>query len=112
MLLTRVITALAILPVVLGMLFLAPPAGWALFMLVIALVACWEWSRMCGLTPAGQGAYLAASGAIGAFLWLMYLRMVPGNFAAMALTGFIIATVCVQMSASTVNCFRPARVIE
>jgi phosphatidate cytidylyltransferase len=93
MLLTRVITALAILPVVLGMLFLAPPAGWALFMLVIALIACWEWSRMCGLSPAGQGAYLAASGAIGAFLWLMYLRLVPGNFAAMALTGFIIATV-------------------
>ena len=92
MLLTRVVTALAILPVVLGMLFLASPAAWALFMLVIALLACWEWSRMCGLTPAGQGLYLAASGAIGAFLWLMYLKVVPGNFAAMALTGFIIAT--------------------
>jgi phosphatidate cytidylyltransferase len=93
MLLTRVITALAILPVVLGMLFLAPPGAWALFMLVIALVACWEWSRMCGLTPTGQGAYLAASGAIGAFLWLLYLKVVPGNFAAMAMTGFIIATI-------------------
>ena len=93
MLLTRVITALAILPVVVGMLFFAPPAWWALFMLVIALLACWEWSRMCGLTSAGQGLYLAASGAIGAFLWLMYLRLVPGNFAAMALTCFIIATV-------------------
>jgi phosphatidate cytidylyltransferase len=93
MLLTRVITALAILPVVLGMLFLASAAGWALFMLVIVLLACWEWSRMCGLSPKGQAAYLAASGAIGAFLWLMYLRQVPGNFAAMALTGFIVATV-------------------
>src|SRR5260221_2662013 len=92
MLLTRVVTALAILPVVLGMLFLAPPAAWALFVLAIALVACWEWSRMCGMSPLGQGAYLAASGAIGAFLWLMYLHLVPGNFAAMALTGFIIAT--------------------
>lgn len=93
MLLTRVLTALAILPVLLGMLFFAPPAAWALFMLVITLIACWEWSRMCALTPTGQGLYLAASGAIGAFLWLMYLRIVPGNFAAMALTGFIIATV-------------------
>ena len=93
MLLTRVITALAILPVVLGMLFFAPPAWWALFMLVIALLACWEWSRMCGLTPVGQGLYLVTSGAIGAFLWLMYLRVVPGNFAAMALTCFIIATI-------------------
>jgi phosphatidate cytidylyltransferase len=93
MLLTRVITALAILPVVLGMLFLASPGAWALFVLVIALIACWEWSHMCGLTPAGQGAYLVASGAIGAFLWLLYLGVIPGNFAAMALTGFIIATV-------------------
>ena len=90
--LTRVITALAIMPVVLGMLFLASPGVWALFVLVIALLACWEWSRMCGMTPKGQAAYLAASGAIGAFLWLLYLRLVPGNFAAMALTGFIIAT--------------------
>ena len=92
MLLTRVITALALLPLVLGMLFLASPAVWSLFALAIALLACWEWSRMCGMTPRGQGAYLAASGAIGAFLWLLYLRLVPGNFAAMALTGFIIAT--------------------
>ena len=93
MLLTRVLTALAMLPVVLGMLFFAPPAWWALFMLVIALLACWEWSRMCDLTPPGQGLYLATSGAIGAFLWLMYLRLVPGNFAAMALTCFIIVSI-------------------
>src|SRR5688572_1430611 len=92
MLLTRVITALAILPVVLGVAVPAPPPAWALFMLVIALLACWEWSRMCGLSPRGQGAYLAASGAIGALLWLLYLRVIPGNFAAMAMTGFIIAT--------------------
>jgi phosphatidate cytidylyltransferase len=93
MLLTRVITALALLPVVLGMLFLAPPGAWALFMLLIALIACWEWSRMCGLSATGQGAYLVASGAVGSILWLLYLRVVPGNFAAMAMTGFIIATI-------------------
>ena len=92
MLLTRVLTALAMMPIVLGMLFLASPGVWALFALVIALIACWEWSRMCGMTPNGQAAYLAASGAVGAFLWLLYLRLVPGNFAAMAMTGFIIAT--------------------
>lgn len=93
MLLTRVITALVLLPVVLGMLFLASPAVWALFALGIALIACWEWSRMCGLSGRGQAAYLVASGAIGAFLWLLYLRLVPGNFVAAAMTGFIIATV-------------------
>lgn len=92
MLLTRVITALAILPVVLGMLFFASPAGWSLFMLAIALVACWEWSRMCGFTPQGQAAYLAASGAVGGYLWLLYLGHVPGDFVAAAMTGFILAT--------------------
>ena len=93
MLLTRVITALVLLPVVLGMLFLASPPVWALFALAIALIACWEWSRMCGLSGRGQAAYVVASGAIGAFLWLLYLRLVPGNFVAAAMTGFIIATV-------------------
>jgi phosphatidate cytidylyltransferase len=91
-LLTRVLTALAILPVVLGMLFFAPPAAWSLFMLAIALVACWEWSRMCGFTPAGQSAYLLASGVVGGYLWLLYLRQVPGDFVAAAMTGFILAT--------------------
>jgi phosphatidate cytidylyltransferase len=89
---TRILTALAILPVLLGMLFFASPGAWALFVLAIALIACWEWSRMCGLTGIGKGAYLAASGAIGAFLWLLYLRLLPGNFVAAALTGFIVAT--------------------
>jgi CDP-diglyceride synthetase len=50
---TRVLTALAAVVVVLGMLFLTSPAVWALFVLAIALVGCWEWSRMCKLTPGG-----------------------------------------------------------
>jgi len=92
-LLTRVLTALAILPVVLGMLFLAPAGAWGLFALAIVLVACWEWSRMCELAPGAQSLYLAASGALGGFVWLMSLGMVPGNFAAAALTAFLLAAV-------------------
>ena len=91
MLLTRVLTALALLPVILALLFLASPGGWACFALLIVLLACWEWSRMCGFTPAGQGLYLAGSGMIGAYVWLLSLRYLPGNFAALALTSFIIA---------------------
>lgn len=92
MLLTRVLTALTIMPILLGMVFFAPPPAWSLFMLAIALIACWEWSRMCGFTPAGQSAYLLASGVVGGFLWLLYLRLVPGEFVAAAMTGFILAT--------------------
>jgi phosphatidate cytidylyltransferase len=75
------------------MLFFTPPAVWALFVLVVALTACWEWSRMCGLTPAGQGAYLIASSAVGAYLWLLYMGFVSANFTAAAMTGFIVAAI-------------------
>jgi phosphatidate cytidylyltransferase len=92
-LLTRVLTALALLPVVLGMVFFATPGLWGIFALLIALVACWEWSRMCEMSQGAQGLYLAASGAIGAYVWLMSMRMVPGNFAAAALTAFILAAI-------------------
>jgi phosphatidate cytidylyltransferase len=88
---TRVITALAMMPIVLGMLFLAGRAVWALFALAIVLLACWEWSRMCGLTRGAQSAYLAVSGAIGGCVWLLYLQRVPGDFPAAAMTAFLIA---------------------
>ena len=91
MLLTRVLTAVALLPVILAALFLASPGAWALFALAIALASCWEWSRFCQFSEKGQAAYLAASGAIGAYVWLLALRYAPGNFAALALTAFILA---------------------
>ena len=91
MLLTRVLTAVALLPVILAALFLFSPGGWALFALAIALLSCWEWSRFCQFSEKGQAAYLAASGAIGAYVWLLALRYAPGSFAALALTAFIIA---------------------
>ncbi|HET7401668.1 MAG TPA: phosphatidate cytidylyltransferase [Usitatibacter sp.] len=93
MLRTRVLTAIAAVVVVLGMLFITTAAVWALFVLAIALVGCWEWSRMCKLTPAGRAAYLASSLAIGVYLWLAYVGMVPVNFPAAATTGFIVAAV-------------------
>jgi phosphatidate cytidylyltransferase len=90
-LLTRVLTAVALLPLVLGMLFFASGPVWALFALLIALLSCWEWSRMCGLGAAGQGLYLVASGALGAFVWLLFMGLVPGNFTRAAMTAFILA---------------------
>jgi phosphatidate cytidylyltransferase len=90
---TRVITAVVVLVLVLGMLFFARPALWAAFVLTIALAACWEWSRMSALAPRVQSAYVVASVAVGAFLWLTYLGYVPANFAAAAITGFIVAAI-------------------
>ena len=85
MLRTRVITAVAILVVVVGMLFLAPASGWSLFVLAVALAACWEWSRLCGLGSTGQSLYLLLCGAIGGAVWMAYLRASEAAFAQLTL---------------------------
>jgi phosphatidate cytidylyltransferase len=89
MLKTRVLTAIALLPVVLGMLFLAGPAAWAAFAMAIALVSCWEWSRLCGFGPAAQRAYLAGSVAIAAALAFALFRGPAAVFANLAQASFI-----------------------
>jgi phosphatidate cytidylyltransferase len=91
MLRTRVLTAVVVLVLVVGMLFFAPRGLWAAFALTIALVGCWEWSRMSGLTGTAQTAYLVASIAIGAFLWFSYMGYGTLDFPAAAMTGFIVA---------------------
>jgi phosphatidate cytidylyltransferase len=90
MLRTRVLTAVALLALVLCMLFLAPAPVWSLFALVIALLGCWEWSRMSGLGDGAQGVYLALSGALGAVLWLLYIREEPA-FPRIAYGGLVLA---------------------
>jgi phosphatidate cytidylyltransferase len=53
MLLTRVITAVCLLIVILPILFFAPPAGLAGLVTVVAALAAWEWGRLAGLVGAG-----------------------------------------------------------
>ncbi len=89
MLKTRVLTAIALLPLVLGLLFLAGPALWAAFAAAIALVSCWEWSRLCGFAPGARRAYLAASLAVGAGLAFAFLRGPERVFANLAQASFI-----------------------
>jgi phosphatidate cytidylyltransferase len=94
MLLTRVITALALLPVVLGMLFLAPDRGWALFALAIVLVGCWEWSRFCRFEGRGAArAFLILSGAAAGAFYMVYERSPGTLFAQFAGASFVAAAV-------------------
>jgi len=90
MLRTRVITAVFLVVPLLGMLFLAPAAAWSLFVLAIVLLGCWEWSRMSGLGAAGQSIFLVASGAIGAALWMLYVRQ-ESVFPSIAYGGLVVA---------------------
>ncbi len=91
MLKTRVLTAIALLPVVLGMLFLAGTAAWVAFAAAIALVSCWEWSRLCGFTPGARALFLAASGAIACALAAARLAGPPALFANVAQAAFVAA---------------------
>ena len=93
MLLTRVITAVAFLAAFVGMLFFASAMGWSLFVLAIALAACWEWSRMSGLAPRGQATFLFASGVLGAAFWLLYARQAGTGFKSAAGAAFAVSTV-------------------
>jgi phosphatidate cytidylyltransferase len=89
MLKTRVVTAIAILPVVLGMLFLAAPGAWSAFAAAIALVSCWEWSRLCGFGHAAKGVYLFVSGAIAGAAWILAMRGPEAVFANVAQASFV-----------------------
>jgi phosphatidate cytidylyltransferase len=93
MLRTRVITAVAILPVLIGMLFLAPAHVWALFVLAIALIGCWEWSRMSVLPARAQSIYLVASGGLGGALWALYVREGASIFMTIATVAFTLAAI-------------------
>ena len=61
MLKQRVITALILLPIMLGMLFWASDGLWAAFSGLIAVLALWEYSRMCGIGDKERVPYLAGS---------------------------------------------------
>lgn len=67
MLKQRIITALILLPLMLGMLFAAGSGLWAAFSALIALLALWEYSRLCGMRPELQKPYLAGTAL---FMWL------------------------------------------
>jgi phosphatidate cytidylyltransferase len=91
MLATRVITAVVAAAIFLLLVFLAPPPAWAAFMLVVAWVCCWEWSRIAALARVPAYAFLALSAATGIALWLFYVGGTPGAFGHLALAAFLVA---------------------
>ena len=65
MLKQRVITAMWLLPLMLGMLFYAPQWLWAAFCGLIAMIVLWEYARMGGLCKIKTNHYLAATLVFG-----------------------------------------------
>jgi len=80
MLKTRVITAIALLAVLLPILFLLPPVYIGAFFLFALLAAAWEWSRLLG-PGASRSAWLYALFCLAIILFLLAMQNVAWQFA-------------------------------
>lgn len=70
----RLITALILIPVVIGALFLLPPVGFAIVTLVVCMLAAWEWGQLAGFSSRSQRIWLAI---LCGFLLISMLLSLP-----------------------------------
>ncbi|MBL8511135.1 MAG: phosphatidate cytidylyltransferase, partial [Betaproteobacteria bacterium] len=93
MLKTRVITALAALPMVLLPLFVLPRWVWGVFIVSVAMIACWEWTQFCALSSRAKKFYLALSALILGLTLLGFLATSRVTFDRFALIAFSLSAV-------------------
>lgn len=74
MLKERVITALAIAAVFIGILFFCPPSLFIAFVALVMTVAAWEWANLCNLTSRPQRAAFAGVAIVIAALLMAILH--------------------------------------
>ena len=75
MLLQRVITALVLLPLLLGAVWYAPTPGLYAIFCGVAVIMAWEWCGFMGVADRGKRiAYMALSGAVLAGVWMLPQR--------------------------------------
>ncbi|UTH73465.1 phosphatidate cytidylyltransferase [Chromobacterium sp. IIBBL 290-4] len=85
MLITRILTALALLPLMLAALFLFPADAWAGFSWFVVVLALWEYTRMAKMPLLQQACYLGLTTAFAALAWLDHWRMpLAGHGVALA----------------------------
>ncbi|ADZ41472.1 TPA: phosphatidate cytidylyltransferase [Yersinia enterocolitica] len=70
----RLITALILIPAVIGALFLLPPVGFAIVTLVVCMLAAWEWGQLAGFASRSQRIWLAI---LCGFLLISMLLSLP-----------------------------------
>ena len=81
MLRTRVVTALALLLVVVPALIYLPPRGWAVFVLLFVAAAGWEWGRLARLP--GMGPLLLAGLIAGSAILVLLAAPPPAVMLSM-----------------------------
>ena len=80
MLRTRVITALALLLVLLPALFYLPPALWLAAVLAGLLVAAWEWARLARYDGMRMWVFVTATGVAGALMLFAFPALVRATY--------------------------------
>lgn len=70
----RVKTALVLIPIMLGGIYLLPLPGFALFIGIIAILGAWEWSDLSGCPDTGARVLYCL--VVGSLLTLIYLAIV------------------------------------
>ncbi|GAA0475197.1 MULTISPECIES: phosphatidate cytidylyltransferase [Tatumella] len=75
MLKSRLITAMILIPLVIIALFWLPPIGFNIIVLIICMLAAWEWGQFAGLMRTQQRIWLAV--LFGLLLALMMLPLPP-----------------------------------
>ena len=91
MLKTRIITALVLVSAFLPALFLSSAIAWAIGMLVISLLALFEWARLINVTHTSAVVYTTICGALGTIV--LFMMKVNGLHWMLyqSLTAFIVA---------------------
>ncbi|GGP24500.1 phosphatidate cytidylyltransferase [Silvimonas amylolytica] len=73
MLITRVLTALVLIPLVLCALYLLPHSGWVAFAAIVTALGAWEWGGLCNLPRFGRI-------GLGVIVGALVFALAPGEF--------------------------------
>ncbi|EGV35712.1 phosphatidate cytidylyltransferase [Neisseria weaveri] len=93
MLKQRVLTALILLPLMLGMLFSASSGLWAVFSGLIALLALWEFSRLARIKPDERAPYLIGTAIFMFFAASGGWKLSPSAWFGVLLLWFVLVPV-------------------
>lgn len=80
MLRQRLLTVAVVLPLFLGLMFLAPNAVWAVVLAVAVAAGAFEWARLAGFPATGRSAFIAVVAASCAALLLLSQLLAPKQF--------------------------------
>ncbi|MCG9081685.1 phosphatidate cytidylyltransferase [Laribacter hongkongensis] len=70
MLRTRILTALVLLPLMIGALFFLPEPGWAAFAWLITAVGLWEWGRFFRFSASQHVLLTGGASILAGWMWL------------------------------------------